>query len=53
MLLAGNTQEYSVYFFSGGGRYVQDWGRQKSQTVPTKSLWLSRLKISSSADFID
>ena len=45
MLIVGKAQEYSLYFFSGGGTYVQDMGREKSPTVPTKSLWLSCLAI--------
>ena len=49
----GHVQEYSLHFFSAGGTYVQDQGREKSPTVRTESLWLSCLAIPSSTDFID
>ena len=39
MLIVGNAQEYSLYFFSGGGTYALCRCREKSRTVPTKSLW--------------
>ena len=53
MLIVGNVQECSLYFFSVGGTYVQDQGREKSPTVRTEALWLSCLAIPLSTDFID
>ena len=29
MLLVAKAQEYSLYFFSGGGTYVKNWSKEK------------------------
>ena len=38
--------------FSSNERFVENWGRRKSLTLPTKSFWLERLVIPSSTGFI-
>ena len=52
MLVEGNAQEHSLYFFSGGGAYVRYRCMEKSPAVPTKSMWLSRLAIQSPTDLL-
>ena len=53
MLIVGIAPEYSFYFFSGDGTYVIYRCREKSPTVPSKSLWLLCLAVPSPTDFID
>ena len=52
MLIEGNAQEHSLYFFSGGGTYMIYRCMEKSPTVPTKSLWPSRLATQSPTDLL-
>ena len=52
MLTEGNVQGHSLYFFSGGGTCVIYRCMEKWPTVPTKSLWLSRLAIPSPTDLL-
>ena len=52
MLIVGNASEYSFYFFNGDGTYVIYRCREKSPTVPSKSLWLLCLAVPLPTDFI-